>query len=219
MKLSWVIIVVVLICVFWSWFMLANPPKMINKPFNQLQFKTGDIILFHAYNNINPVFIGSYWGHIGIVYKPKNKKPMLFEAAKTSTMKNCPKYNKHGIMITDLKTRLEKYPGLVACKFLNKKLDDVVSEGLYDFMKYAKNRMYYNEDVFHNGVQKKAGHEFNESTNCGEIVLLSLVKLGLLPIKTLKSNIAHHLLYTAHLTKLENEYYYLPPVELTFSPF
>jgi hypothetical protein len=221
MKLPWVIVIVIVVFLLWSWFMLANPPKMVNKPFNQLQFKTGDIILFHAYNNINPVFIGSYWGHIGIVYNTpdNNSKPLLFEAAKTSAMKNCPEYNKHGIMITDLKTRLEKYPGLVACKFLNKHVDSCISAGLEDFMKYAKNHMYYNEDVFHNGVQKKAGQDFNESTNCGEIVLLSLVKLGLLPQKTLKANIAHHLLHTAHLTKLENDYYYLPPLELTFNPF
>ena len=201
--------------------MTANPPKMIHKPFNNLQFKTGDIILFHAYNNINPVFICSYWGHIGIVYKNPNddSRPLIFEAAKTSCMKNCPENNKNGIMITDLQTRLEKYPGLIACKFLNKDLEPHINTGLVELMDYAKKNMYYNEDVFFNGITKKFGQDFNHSTNCGEIVTLSLIKLGLLNQDIIKERIGHHLLYICHLNKLNNNYYYLPPIEITFNPF
>ena len=49
------------------------------------KFKTGDIILFHALDNINPIFIGTYFGHIGIVYI-HNGEPYLFEAAATKNM-------------------------------------------------------------------------------------------------------------------------------------
>ena len=102
--------------------MLANHPVLLRAPYDKLNFKTGDMILFHAYDNINPVFIGSYWGHVGIVYNNSNftDEPLLFEAARTSKMEYCPESNKCGIMITNLKTRLEKYPGLVACKILNR---------------------------------------------------------------------------------------------------
>jgi len=213
-------VIIVFICLIWMWYMLANPPNLISKPFDKLTFKTGDMILFHAYDNINPVFIGSYWGHVGIVYKDPDalSEPVLFEAARTSKMKNCPEYNKHGIMITDLKTRLEKYPGMIACKFLNNPVNDGIIRGMVELLDYAKKNMYYNDNVVYNGIKKKKGERINNHTNCGEIVVLSLIKLGLLPEKTLDEKIAHHLLYVSKLTTLQNNYY-LDPVEITFNPF
>lgn len=211
-------IVVIFICLFWSWYMLVNHPKLICRSYDDLTFKTGDMILFHAYDNINPVFICSYWGHVGIVFHDENGKSMLFEAARTTNMKICPEYNKCGIMITDLKTRLEKYPGLIACKFLNRPVSKVINDGFLEFIKYAKREMYYNDDVIYNGLKKIKGEKLNIATNCGELVTLSLVKLGLIPEQTLNEKIAHHLLYVSHLKKLQNNYY-LKPIEITFNPF
>lgn len=212
--------IVIFICLIWCWYMLANHPTLVCRAYDTLKFKTGDLILFHAYDNINPVFIGSYWGHIGVVYKNPDTDdlPVLFEAARTTGMKNCPEHNKHGIMITDLKTRLEKYPGLIACKFLNRPVPDDIIRGMADFIKYAKTHMYYNDDVIYNGIKKKKGEKLNHATNCGEIALLSLIKLGLLPESVLDEKIAHHLLYVANLTTLQNNHY-LKPIEITFNPF
>lgn len=214
------LIIITMICIFWIWYMLANHPKLICKPFEVLSFKTGDMVIFHAYDNINPIFIGSYWGHIGIVYNDPDtdEPPLLFEAAKTSQMKNCPDYNKNGIIVTDLKTRLEKYPGLVACKFLNRPIDSKIVRGMPTFINYAKKNMYYNENVVFNGIKKKKGEKLNNATNCGEIVILSLIKLGLLPENILDEKIAHHLLYAVNLNKLQNNYYF-KPIILTFNPF
>ena len=154
-------ITVLIICIIWSWYMLANPPKLLCYAYDDLKFKTGDMILFHAYNNINPVFIGSYWGHVGIVYNnpDTDKPPVLFEAARTTKMKNCPDYNKHGIMISDLKTRLEKYKGLIACKFLNRPVSKIINDGFITLMEYAKKNMYYNDDVIYNGLKKQKGEK------------------------------------------------------------
>jgi hypothetical protein len=219
-RIQSVVVFIVIIMIYWSWEMLANPPKIKYVPFENTSVKTGDIILFHAYDNVNPVFIGSYWGHIGIVYKDpdNNTKPLLFEALKTSGMKQCPEYNKRGIAITDLKTRLERYPGLIAHKRLNRPVNPHIIRGFKEFMKYAKANMYYNEKIFHNAIEKKMGGKFTNSTNCGELVYLSLVKLGLLPEKALNKNLAHHLLYTSKITKLQNNYYD-EPVCLTFNKF
>lgn len=200
--------------------MLANPPNLITKQFDTMTFKTGDMILFHAYDNINPVFIGSYWGHVGIVYKDPDtlNPPLLFEAANTTDMKNCPDYNKHGIMITDLKKRLEKYPGKLACKILNRPINKGIIRGMFEFIAYARKYMYYNKNIFYNSIKKKKGEKINNATNCGELVALSLIKLGLLPEKILGEKISHHLLYVANLTELQNNYYFTP-IELTFNPF
>jgi len=209
-----------IICI-WYWYMIFCIPKLVQIPYADANFKTGDLILFHAYDNINPVFIGSFWGHIGIVYKDPddaNAKPLLFEAARTTYMKNCPSYNKHGIMITDLKTRLEKYPGMIACKSLNRPILSEIIRGFTELMKYAKENMHYNDSVIYNGIKKKIGDPLNHGTNCGELVTLSLIKLGLIPADTLNQKIGHHLLYNVKLTELQNNYYH-EPVEITFNPF
>jgi hypothetical protein len=212
-------LVVLIVCICWFWHMTLNHPQFTRVKFEDAQFKTGDIILFHAYDNINSVFIGSYWGHIGIVYKDPDdpdSKPVIFEAARTSKMKNCHDYNKHGIMITDIASRIEKYPGLIACKSLNNPVNPDIIRGFKDFMNYAKKNMYYNENIVHNSIQKKMGGKFTNGTNCGELVVMSLIKLALLPETNEK--MAHHLLYTAHLNQLQNNCYN-NPVEITINPF
>lgn len=213
-------IIILIICIYWFIYMLATPPKLLRTEFEKIKFKTGDMILFHAYDNINPVFIGSYWGHVGIVYvDPDNKThPMIFEAASTTKMKNCPEYNKRGIMITDLKKRLEKYPGLIACKFLNTQLNEEIILGFRELIRYAIDNMYYYDSVISNGFKKKNGDPLNNATNCGELLVLSLIKLGLISENVLDNAIAHHLLYVINLKQL-NGNYYLYPTEITFNPF
>jgi hypothetical protein len=206
--------------IFMYWFMVYKDPNIMADLFERIKFKTGDIIVFHAYDNINPMFIGSYWGHIGVVFVDPDDpyKPMLFEAAMTDNMPHCPSYNKTGIMITNLKDRLEKYKGLVAFKELNVPIIDGLIRGFKEFIIYARSHMYYEKHVFQNGVAKKMGCVFNHGTNCGELVFLSLVKLGLLPMSKLKDCIAHHLRYVASLTTLQNNSYH-ETIRLNFNPF
>jgi hypothetical protein len=213
-------IIVSIIIIFWVWYMTRCLPKLDHFRYNDLSFKTGDMILFHAWNNINPVFIGCYWGHIGIVYNdPENSDPpLLFEAASVNNEKQFEDYNKNGIMITDLKSRLEKYPGLIACKILDNPVSSDISKGFYEFMIYAKNNMNYNNNIFTNSFNKLTGELINNSVNCGEITGLSLVKLGLVSIDTLYKKNPHHLLYVCNVKNLINNKY-RNIIELTFNPF
>jgi hypothetical protein len=204
------LLVMLIICITWSWYMLANPPDLEHVIFNETLFKTGDLILFHAYDNINPVFIGSYWGHVGVVYidpDDPNCIPYLFEALNINEIRCCPDYNINGIAFTNLKTRLEKYPGLVAHKPLNVSLQRGIAQGFKEFIQYAKTNMYYNDDIFFNGLKKTQGEPFHDGTNCGEIAILSLIKLGLLSIQILDKKITHHLLYVTCLETLQNNSY------------
>jgi len=214
------VIVILLLCIFWFWNMTLNHPDLPKIKLEDATFKTGDMLLFHAYDNINPVFMGSYWGHVGIVYvdpaKPSN--PVVFEATNIVGMKQCPEYNKNGITITDLKTRIEKYPGIIACKYLANPLDANIIIRFKDFINYAKDNMYYNVNVVTNGFAKLFGDMLHTGTNCGEITFLSLIKLNLISKKTLLDRICHHLLYVVNLENLKNNKY-LPPVEITYSQF
>ena len=204
------LLVMIVICITWSWYMLANPPDLDHVKFNTTVFKTGDLILFHAYDNINPVFIGSYWGHVGIVYiDPDDTQciPYLFEALNINEIKCCPEYNINGIAFTNLRTRLEKYPGLLAHKPLNVSLQSGIARGFKEFIRYAKNNMYYNSDIFSNVLKKIQGESFHNGTNCGEITILSLIKLGLLPELQGDQKIIHPLLYITTLETVQNNSY------------
>lgn len=203
--------------------MIFISPEYKKMPYGNINFKTGDMILIHAYNNINPVFIGSFWGHIGIVYVDpdgviNSGNPVLFEAARTSKMKICPDYNIKGIMITDLYTRLSKYPALIAVKSLNNPIDYNIQVNFKSFINYSKENMEYNDNIFRSGISKKLGSKINNKTNCGEIVFLSLIKLGLLDIDRYNDRILHHLLYMCNINKLNNNFYN-NPVEILFNPF
>jgi len=205
---------IIILIILRIWYFLLNFPKLEQQPVEDIvkKCKTGDIILFHAYDNINPFFISSFWGHIGIVYRDAQYNPMLFEAV---FIKNS---NSSGIVTTDLKTRLEKYLGFVAYKPLNSPLDPGVIEGFNTLIEYAKQNMYYNNKVFRNSVKKSMGEPINCSINCGELVFISLIKLGLIPETEFKKRIYHHLLYTAHIEKLQNNKYN-KPIEVIINRF
>jgi hypothetical protein len=85
-------------------------------------------------------------------------------------------------------------------------------------MQYARSNMHYNDDVLYTGMQRLLGLNYNNGSNCGELVYLSLIKLGLLPSDAVNNNICHNLLYTVYIEKLINNYYHLP-IEITINPF
>ena len=215
--------IIMLIVIVWYYYLICLEPKYEKIPYEDLTYNTGDIILMHAYNNINPIFIGSFWGHIGIVYKDPEKiinngNPVVFEAARTTKMKICPDNNISGVMITDLYTRLSKYPGLIAVKKLNKVIDYNIQCNFKDFIYYAKNNMKYFDNVFLSRIKKKLGYGINNETNCGELVYLSLIKLGLIDLEKVNDKILHHLLYICNIQKVNNNHYN-KPVEILFNPF
>ena len=215
------VFIIYVILTFWVWYMFMTPMNLVYKPFDDMVYKTGDMILFHAYNNVNSAMLASYWTHVGIVYKEPgdiNAKPLLFEAASVIRMKNCADRNKHGIIVTDLKTRLEKYPGVIACKFLKDPVSYEINKSFVELINYALQNMSYNDNIVHNWSQKMLGQKYNNMTNCAELSILCLIKLGLLPYEYVDKKIYHHLKHITKIKKLHNNEYY-DPIELTFDYF
>lgn len=170
-------------------------------------FKTGDIILFHALDNINPIFIGSYFGHIGIVYVEDGIK-YLFEAFSPTHTPFYPSCFKGGVSLSLLERRLTSYRGYCVYKELKKPIADAVCKDFKQFVTYAINNMYYDTRVLYKGLLKLLGnHPLDHGTNCGELVYLSLIKLGLLPMDVLNHNRKHHLRWLAQLTQLVGNTY------------
>jgi hypothetical protein len=183
------------------------------------KFKTGDLILFKAYNNFNSLVHGSYFGHIGIVYIGDDNIPYIFEANGIETLHNKTGIYK-GLLCTKLINRVQRYKGRCFVKPLNKPITKYMNKQFYSFILYCLKNMFYQPSVFNSWIKKIFRLEkCNFSTNCGEIVFLSVIFLKLLPIEYYDKNISHHLLFMCDLTQLDHGYHYNDLIELIDSPF
>ena len=204
--------VLVIIIIIWIYYIYLCHPDYNIYEYNEIKhkFKTGDIILFHALDNINPIFIGTYYGHIGIVYYDDDI-PYIFEAFNPETMPFYPKEYEKGIILSQLETRIKSYRGYCFYKELEISLDEKCCNELKSFILFALNNMYYDVNVIQNGMNKILFNDtLNTGTNCGELVYLSLIKLGLLPTDYLYYNNKHHLLWLSNLIEVQNNKYKEP---------
>lgn len=186
--------------------------------------KTGDMILFKAYNNFNSIYMGSYYGHVGIIYidpDDATQTPLLFEANGVEHMPLRDHHNKNGLFLTPLKDRIQKYKGRVFLKSLNKNIDENVVRNFRAFIDYCICNMIYDKKVVKSTVKKVLGLErCKKNTNCGELTFLSLIKLNLLPISSYETSPSfHHLSYVTKLQHLHNNYKYFEPIEIIDHPF
>lgn len=185
--------------------------------------KSGDIVLFKAYDNFNSVFIGSYFGHMGIVYidpDDETNTPYLFEANGIEYMPLKDHHNTNGIFISKLRDRIQKYKGRVFLKSLNKNLSVECRSEFKQFIDYSIENMSYDTSVIKSSLKKWSGLErCTQKTNCGELVFLSLLKMGLIPMSEYDTPRLNHLKWVYNLSKLQNGYHYMYPVEIIDHPF
>lgn len=210
------IIVIIFILLLWCWNFLWNHPNYKIKKWQEIESKckTGDLILFHPLDNYNPIFIGCYYGHIGIIYRESpNSPPYLFEAWNPLGEKFYPYDFNHGMAFTDLYHRLISYRGYIFYKELKYNILPEVNKDFYDFIYWAMGNMKYNPHVIQNGFKKLV---FNDplriNTNCSELVYLSLIKLGLLNKNKFIENRKYHLKWLSNLKDMDNGNKYLDPV-------
>lgn len=183
--------------------------------------KTGDLILFKAYDNFYPVLHGSYFGHVGIVYF-QDGIPMLFEANGIESTPLKVHHSKRGVFLTPLCDRIKKYKGRCFWKPLNRPLPDSTVDDFEDFIQYCISNLKYDYSVISGGFERWFGLARcgkGKGTDCGQITFLSLIKLGLLPVKEYDTPRLHHLKYVCELSKLQNNYQFMPLVEVIDHPF
>ena len=214
---------IIVLVVFWVYYMqyykIECEQMFLDDILVTSKLKTGDIILFKAYNNFNSIFHGGYFGHIGIVYI-ENGVPMLFEANGIERVPLLPHHSTTGIFLTPLADRIKKYKGRCFLKPLNEPLDDNIISGFREFIDYALDNMYYEYSVIKTGIKRGLGIErCSNGTNCGEIVFLSLIKLGLLPEEDYDNSAYHYLRWMSSISKLQNGYYYEDLIEIIDHPF
>ncbi len=213
----------IILIIIWIWYMNHNHPDCYEYWIDDvlLNCKTGDLILFKATDNYNSSKIFSYYTHIGVIYKPNIASlPMIFEAQYPHGLELYEFENQTGIYITDLKTRITRNKGRLYYKPLNNCVNDELNAKFQSFINYASQNMYYNDNVLWNGIKKGIFNErLYEGTNCGELTLLSLIKLGILNPTKYYTRTLHHLYWMANIETCDDGFVYLPIVKIKISPF
>lgn len=183
---------IVMLLLFWMYSYVLAHPAYATVDAGTVDFQTGDIVLFHALDNVNHMFIFSYYCHVGIVYADKaSGKKYLFEAVHPGRHK-LPEEYKSGIVVCDLDRRINSYRGYVFYKRLLTPLTDEAVDRFRDFMAYALENMFYYTSIAENFFCKILRNDpLRRGTNCGELVTLSLMSLGVMPPTA--NNRRHHL--------------------------
>jgi hypothetical protein len=203
------LLIIIVLIQIWFYYTILIPPDLESIDLKNVKFKTGDLILFHSLNNIHPARHGSYFGHVGVVfYYPGENVPYIFEACAKDRAPSFVSGHKSGIIVHDLMRRISRYKGYVAYKQLDKPVSNSSVLDLLDFIKYAQDNMYYNDNFMKNTIEKGIFNEkYHCGTNCGELVTLSLIKMGLLSQQTFHCGKFHHLLSVVKNRELVNNRY------------
>jgi hypothetical protein len=174
--------------------------------------KTGDLILFHCLDNMNAAFMGSYYTHIGIVYRESpQSRPYIYEAWNPYYEIYYPKEIAHGMAFTDLENRISSYRGYVFYKPFANHVSKIANVDFYKFIYWGMQNMKYNRKVIENGINKLVfNDQIRKGINCGELVYLSLIKLGILDESRFYENRKHHLRWVCNLVDTDDGGHYLP---------
>jgi len=190
---------------------------------NNEYLKTGDIIIFKSYNNFNSVLMGNYYSHIGVVYiDPDDEKkiPLLFEANGVENMNLLNHHNKNGIFLSPVEERIQKYKGRAFVKRLNKKVDEQKIKEFKYFIDFCLKNMSYEYNIIKSAVYKYLSLErCGKKTNCGELVFLSILKLGLISIEEYDKSCLHYLKWMSYVKELNYGYSYMDILEIIDYPF
>ena len=86
---------------------------------------------------------------------------------------------------------------------------------LINFINYALNNMYYNHNIIVSSIYKKIMNiKCDNSTNCGEIIFLCLINMGLLNENLWFSRKLHYLKWMCNIKKMNYNYKYLNLIEI-----
>lgn len=220
-KMLGIIVVIILIIYIYS-FKFNHPDyKVVTYDIIKDKVKSGDIILFVSLDSLNQLFMGSYYTHIGVVYKKDNNStPILVESFNNYRMDIYPDEFASGIAPCDLETRIESYRGFVLYKELANPITEHANNDFASFIEYAQKNIKYDYNVISNEIGKMLlNTEFTNKTNCGQFTALILMRLNLIDFSNFNNRQKHHLRYCCNLTKLKNRNYYKEPIYIYQSYF
>lgn len=183
---------------------------------DEIKFKTGDLLLFKATNNLNALMLGNYYTHIGMVVIIDGV-PAIFEAQNVEGHYLPRRNNKRGIFLCNLKDRIHRYRGYVYHRPLNQEVHPAQVGYLMDFINYALENMWYTSSVYATAIKKYMGAAACQSnTDCGQLVFLALIKMGLIDIEEYTIPRLNHFEHMCGLTDLLLDFNYSSVSEISF---
>lgn len=205
------------ISIIWFWYMQIREIKCdeiyLEELLEKKQLKTGDLILFKAQNNLYATPMFNHFTHIGMVIVDpvlNNNEPYIFEAKGVRNIKIIKQRHTRGILFTPLKGVIEKYKGRVYYKSLSANINTDMHMKLVNFLFHALKNMKYEYNSPGSSLRKKLlGERCGNETNCGELIFLCLVNMGLLSINHWNMQVFHYLKWMCYIKKLKKNYKYL----------
>ena len=206
-----IIIIIIIIIFYLLLFVKQNDPNKYEPIYNysdiKENFKTGDIILFSCKKNgsfgkkleyyLRTNFIGSEFGHIGIIIKNKKGKMYVIESTNKNHCgeKYCHKlntYDRGGIRIIGLNKLLNKYnhdnDAIFAVRFISKEIPlSVAIKKLNNYQNFTfpDKRWLYLLAIVDVGISHTTGQKLSKLCNenemmCSEFVYDFLYNCGIL---------------------------------------
>ena len=223
-----ILALILIVIIMWIWYMHMIKPTCniisLEDLFDPLltNLKSGDLILFKSLNNLNSIYMCNYFTHIGMVIIDPiltNNQPYIFEASGTSTMKwkgrDDVSDNIKSIFLSPLKERMKRYLGYVYYKPLSHSITKEMHYKLLNFIFYAMKYMSYNYNILGGCIKKKFMNEkCGNKTNCGELIFLCLINMGLLNTKYWCKSIFHYLKWMCNIKNLTQGYNYNKTYEI-----
>ncbi len=186
---------IIVIILIWIWYIKAEHPAfdVENIQYMRQRAKTGDLILFHALDNVNGLFIGAYYTHVGVVYVDSNGHQWLFEAFAPSGCYMVPGAATHGICLSDLVNRVSTYRGYVFYKELITPRNARQIAAFEELIDFALKNMWYDEAVLATFMDHMIYNaELTLGTNCGELTTLAMMAMGIARPKTNRIYFLHY---------------------------
>jgi hypothetical protein len=209
-----ILIIITFIVLIYIYSLKLSHPDYPIVTYNDIKHKvkSGDLVLFVSLDTINQLYMGSYYTHIGVVYRPNPMAtPVLVESFNNFKMPFYPKDFSTGVATCDLETRMNTYRGFIVYKELAKPITEQANLDFLDFIAYARANMKYDYNVVLGEVGKILFNTpFTNITNCGQFTTLILIKLNLLDLSHFKNRQKHHLVWTSNLQRVKNNYYRSP---------
>lgn len=188
---------------------------------DECPMQTGDLIWMKATdNNYAPCFI-SRATHIGIVVRdPHDGQAYIYEAAQPSIKSLKPTQRSAGIFWTRAVDRIRRYKGYCYWQPISRAPSDERVHGLLRFIRDTAHLFTYNNKHIITILQKTLGFRgLNFQTNCGELVVLALIQLGILASERLNDKVKHSLWYVQDINeKCVAPYHYGPLYKIIDSP-
>lgn len=166
-------------------------------------FRTGDLIWMKATDNNYAPLMACRFTHMGVIVRdPHDGRAYIYEAAYPDLIKLQVNQRSRGIFWTDAITRIRRYKGHCYLQRIEQEPSALHIARLMRFIHATKNAFVYNDKPMLSAIRQGLGlQHMTFHINCGELVRLALIQLGILPNNNFDEPAFHILWFLQDINK------------------